>query len=303
MRYPPLTGMTPILPTLVKEDGTPDLEAQGRVVDYLLQCGAVAIGHMGGASEYMKVSEYDRAAYLDALIQQVGGRAKVFIGVTDIARRTMLRRAEYAQKIGADMIMCCSPVGVRFSRNDMLQLYEELGRAVTLPLIVQDVGDSAPVFTADMILEVIGRVPTVGYVKSEGIDFYPKACQLLHDAGDTVQVIGGSAGYAMPSLLRLGIRAFMTGTECLDVHADVVNAHLRGEIDRAETLYENTMLPYLYFYNQNWPYYLKYMLMRRGVLPAVRPNFPEEITPSPALTAELDRVLERINRYRGLNIL
>ncbi len=48
-RYPFFKGMMPILPTLLTASGEPDLEAQGRLVEYVLACGAVAIGHMGGA--------------------------------------------------------------------------------------------------------------------------------------------------------------------------------------------------------------------------------------------------------------
>ena len=60
-------GMMPILPTVITEDGKPDLKAQERLVEYLLDCGAVAIGHMGAASEYYKISEYDREPILRSL--------------------------------------------------------------------------------------------------------------------------------------------------------------------------------------------------------------------------------------------
>lgn len=50
--------------------------------------------------------------------------------------------------------------------------------------------------------------------------------------------------------MRLGVRAFMTGTECTDVHRDVVAAFLAGDEAKADRLFHLTVLPYLYFFSQ-----------------------------------------------------
>ena len=53
-------GMMPILPTAITPDGKIDEKSQRRLVQYVLQCGAVAIGHFGFASEFHKISDNDR---------------------------------------------------------------------------------------------------------------------------------------------------------------------------------------------------------------------------------------------------
>ncbi len=303
-QYPHIKGMMPILPTFVDAFGEPDLKAQGRVVEYLIESGAVAIGHMGGASEYGKVSEYDRDPILRTLSEQVAGRVPIFIGTTDYTRKTALKRAEAAKGQGASMIMVCSPPAGVLTRADLIQYYEDVGKATDLPIIVQDTGASYAHYTADTLQEIYDRVETVGYVKSEGINCLPKTKQLREAFGDKVQIIGGSAGYAMPTLLRLGITAFMTGTECTDVHNDVIQAYFAGDEQKADRLYHMTILSYLYFYTQNNRYFLKYMLKRRGLLDEVYLPFPNENgVPDPFIVAELDRTLDRINDLRGKKVL
>ena len=303
-QYPHFKGMMPILPTFVDAFGEPDLKAQGRVVEYLIDSGAVAIGHMGGASEYAKVSEYDRDPILRTLSEQVAGRVPIFIGTTDYTRKTSLKRAEAARDQGASMIMVCSPPAGVLTRADLIRYYEDVGKATDLPIIVQDTGASYAHYTADTLLEIHERGETGGYNKLDGIDCLPKTPRLREAFGDGVQIIGGSAGYAMPTMLRLGITAFMTGTECADVHNDVIQTYFAGDEKKADMLYHMTVLSYLYFYNQNSRYFLKYMLKRRGLIDAVYLPCPNENgEPDPFIIAELDRTLDRINDLRGKNVL
>jgi 2-keto-3-deoxy-L-arabinonate dehydratase len=303
-RYPFFKGMTPILPTVIDENGDPDLKAQGRIVEYVLSCGAVAIGHMAGASEYYKVSEYDRDTIIRSLTEQVAGRVPVFIGTTDVARKTALKQAEQAEAQGASLIMVCSPITGAMSRDDLMKYYEDVGKASSLPMILQDTGASSGLYSADFIEEACERVPTLGYVKSEGINCLPKAKKLIADIGDRVQIIGGNGGYAMPTLLRLGVTAFMTGTECTDVHNDVIQAYFAGDEKKADMLYHMTIMPYLYFFSHANRYFLKYMLKRRGIIDNVYLPFPDEKgVPDPFIIDEMDRTLDRINEFRCKKVL
>lgn len=303
-RYPFFKGMTPILPTVFTPSGEPDLEAQARLVEYVLSCGAVAIGHMGGASEYYKIDACDRDEILRALSKQVAGRVPIFVGTTDIARKTALRQAEEAKDQGADLIMVCSPIMGTLSRAELMRYYEDVSHATDLPIILQDTGASSGHYSADFILEACEKIPTIGYVKSEGVNCLPKTKILVEKLGRSVQVIGGSGGYAMPTLLRLGITAFMTGTECTDVHNDVIQAFFEGNAEKADELYYTTILSYLYFFTMNSRFFLKYILKRRGILSDVTMIFPDDLgTPDPFIISEMDRTLENINRLRGKDVL
>jgi len=96
-------------------------------------------------------------------------------------------------------------------------------------------------------------------------------------------------------MLRLGVTAFMTGTEALDLHASVVSAFLDGKEDDAFHTYANRVLPYLMFYMDYGVELLKFMLHRRGII-----NSPKVIPPEPSLKIspvemeEFLRILDKI---------
>ena len=71
----------------------------------------------------------------------------------------------------------------------------------------------------------------------------------------------------MPLMLRMGVKAYMTGTEAVDIHNAVVQAYLSGDEDKALHIYYTRLLPYLELYTAtSFHKSLKFMLKRRGVI-------------------------------------
>jgi len=302
--YPHFKGMMPILPTLIDENGDPDLESQKKTVDYLLASGAVAIGHMGGASEYFKVSNDDRELLVRSLIEHVNKKVPVFIGTADTSLKEAVKHSQNAHRWGADLLMVSSPIAGVVRKPDLLYYYKEIGKATPLPIIIQDTGASSSHYSAEFIEEIYNCVETAGYAKAEGSGGLPKMVKLMQMFGDKMQVIGGSAGFNMLFMLRHGITAYMTGTECTDVHNDVVQAYFAGDDAKADYLYHTTVLSYLQFFSTANRFFLRYMLHRRGLVPGVHCIFPDESgKPDAVIIDELDKTLEAINRIRGKNVL
>ncbi|MBR5519680.1 MAG: dihydrodipicolinate synthase family protein [Clostridia bacterium] len=296
-RYPEFRGMMPIMPTTVTPDGEVDLAAQVRIVDYLLDCGAVAIGHMGGASEYFKVAEDDRGPIIQTVVERVKKRVPIFVGVTAMSMKQTLKNAREAYALGADLLMVCSPVMGVMKRAELLKFYEAIAAETPLPIIVQDTGASSGVYSGEFMAELAEKIPTIGYAKAEGGGFLRKTVDLQRLTDGAIQVIGGAGGSHMLALLRQNVTAFMTGTEALDLHGAVVQAFLEGDEDKATDLYYTTVLPYLSIYNTNGRHLLKYMLVKRGILENDTLLFPYDTAPTdPLMLAELDIVLDRIAR-------
>ena len=107
--------------------------------------------------------------------------------------------------------------------------------------------------------------------------------------------VGGAGGRHLVHLLRLGVTAFMTGTEALELHGAAVEAYLKGDHDRSSDIYFQQILPYLQFYLDYPEELLKSMLHARGVI-----DCPQVIAPpaSARMTdverREFDWILDRI---------
>lgn len=291
----PFRGMMPIMPTAITEDGAVDEASQRRVVQYCLECGAVAIGHFGYASEFHKISDPQRSRLTEIIVDEVAGSVPVFLGVASPATHISVAYAREAEALGADILMATLPFVDVPNAREAMDYYRALSDASSLPIIVQDAPHCAGVFTADFLMRLIDEVDHVLYVKAEGADFMTKTAALLARAGERAGVIGGAAGKHLIHMLRLGVTSFMTGTEAVDLHGAVVHAYLEGREEEAAKLYYEKVLPYLLLYMDYSAELLKEMLRRRGVIDCAKVIPPEGIAPmSDAVRAEFEWAMKRV---------
>jgi 2-keto-3-deoxy-L-arabinonate dehydratase len=288
-------GMLPIMPTVVDQHSDIDAAGQRRVIQYCLQCGAVAIGHFGFASEFHKLTETERVYLIELIVREVDGRVPVFIGVTSPSNRIAMERARAAASMGVDMLLAAIPYVTVPDKKEVISYFEALSSATALPIIVQDTPLSATMLDAQTLLRMATGIEHLDYIKMEGDDALQKSAELLRISEGTARIIGGYGGKHMIHLLRLGVTSFMTGTEALDLHASVVSAYLGGRQEEATKIYYERIMPYLSLYMDHPDELLKYMLHVRGVI-----DCEDTIAPlggpriSESEQSELDWVLDRI---------
>lgn len=289
-------GMMPILPTAITPNGEVDEESQRRLVQYSLQCGAVAIGHFGFASEFHKISDRDRKRLTEIIVDETAGRVPVFLGVTAQGHNVAVKYAQEAEQLGADILMVALPLINLPTRDEAFDLFREISDTVPLPIIVQDIPESADVLSPEFVCRMAREIEHVDYVKAEGTNFIPKTEEVMQIADGVVEVIGGSGGKHMIHLLRLGITSFMTGTEALDLHGACVKSFLDGKEDEAADIYFQRISPYFAFYDAYSEELLKIMLHERGII-----DHPDIIAPrakqpmSEIEWREFNWVLDRID--------
>lgn len=298
-QYRSFRGMMPILPTPVNGKGEIDYEDLVSLVGYCAGARAVAVGHLAGASEFVAVGREDRETIIRCVVAAAKGKLPVFIGAAACSVQDTVYNAKTAQDLGADMIMLCSPPYGSGTPDEVFAYYDRVCDAVDLPVIVQDTGGSADVFTPDFLIKLYHEIGNIGYVKAEGGHWLEKMRQLAQRAPEGMQIIGGAAGKNMMQMLDMGVTAFMTGTEAQEIHRAVVDAYLSGDREVADRLYRTTLLPYLELYcANNYNKALKHTLKRRGIIKNDALLYPRvEANPvNEYLLGELDRILEPIEK-------
>lgn len=272
-------GMMPILPTAVTSDYEIDIVSEKRLVAYCIAFGAKAIGHLALASEFTKLSRDQRDMLTDVLVCEVAGRVPVFIGVTGASRHIAVDNAKAAKKCGADILMAAPPYASLPSRETVYDYYRAINESTDLPIIVQDIPMGKTVLDVELIWKIYCDFDNICYIKEEDGDFLYKTARLLELSGGGINIIGGYGGKHLIHNLEMGIKAFMTGTEAIEIHGQVVSLFLKGEVEQAREVYYNKLLPYLVFYDANGEELLKKMLHWRGVIdcdlvipPSQKPN-------------------------------
>ncbi len=288
-------GMMPLMPTAVTDSGDLDESSQRRVIDYCLESGVAALGHFGFASEFYKIGREDRRDLIELIVEHVAGRLPVFFGITAPSTRIMLDYAAEAEALGADFLMVSLPYIDIPDADGAYALFERLAGVAALPLMIQDTPATNPILTPQLIERLVSQFESIQLVKAEGTNFVAKTEQLMKRLGNRVQVIGGAGGKHMIHLLRMGVEAFITGTEALDIHAAVVNSFLAGDRDEAARIYFERLLPYFTFYNDHPEELLKKMLHMRGVLDCPAPVDPPNKPPMSDIEwREFQWILDRI---------
>jgi len=268
-------GQMPILFTTYHADGSIDTDSQKRLIDLLVQNKPAALGHLGGASDYQKLSQKERDLCITTLVERVNGRYPVFIGNTDLSLQQSLANAKRAQELGANLLMTCSPIYGHATQDQLFDYYKALCDTVSLPIIVQDTGASANEYTPAFMMR-LSELPNIGYAKCEGPKFLTYTSQLLKMAGERLQVIGGAGGNGMIQLLDLGITAFMTGTEAPEIHNAVIHAYLEGQAEKAEEIYNSCIAPYLFLYGLKPKQTSQAYLHARGIIQTPSLPWPNE---------------------------
>jgi 2-keto-3-deoxy-L-arabinonate dehydratase len=299
--FPKFRGMMPILATPVDVQQNLDTEDLSKEVEYCLNAGCQAVGTLAGASEYQYVSRKMRTQIIKTTVEATAGRVPLFIGVAACNQPDTVENAIEAEALGADMLMVCSPPVGSATQEELMDYYKAVCSAVQLPVIVQDTGASSSAFTPKFLVALYEQIENIGYVKAEGGYWQEKLYQLMKIAPEGLQVIGGAAGKNMLQMLRLGITAYMTGTEAQEIHNSVVQAYLSGDEDKAIHLYFTRLMPYLELYTATgFHTSLKHMLHRRGIFKSKTLIFPgaEKEKVSQFILDELDWMLDRIDEGR-----
>ena len=285
--------MTPVTP-----EGEPDLKGLRRLVSSCIESGAVGIGAFGGVSEYSKISEYHREAILEAIVDETAGRVTVFVGPAAVSMKTVLANVRQAEQLGGEMLMVSSPVMGRMNREDLYDYYRAIADSTELPIMIQDTGASKSSYNAEFLARLYHEIENVFSAKAEGQDFLLEIRKLKELVDDHFQIIGGGGGRYMLQLLRLGVTAIIAGTYYLGIYSRVIQTFLAGEVEKAEELYYNTVLPYWQVQTLGKKRLAKYVLKRRGIIDCDDTLFPYDDPPlDPYYKEEIDLMMDRIERY------
>ncbi|MBI3122155.1 MAG: dihydrodipicolinate synthase family protein [candidate division NC10 bacterium] len=95
-----LDGIVPILQTPFGEDGRVDPLSLHRLVDHVIQAGAVGVIYPAVASEVHKLTPAERQDTVEVVLDHVRGRVPVIVGVSTGSAEESLTLARHARPGG-----------------------------------------------------------------------------------------------------------------------------------------------------------------------------------------------------------
>lgn len=288
-----LKGILPIIPTPFAREGGIDLPALRRLVHHAVAGGAGAVVFPGVASEDLYLSQAERKASLETVVDAAAGRRPVIVGVNADKPETMVTLAAEAAAIGADGVMA---MAIPAMAPDFVGWFSRIADAAKgRTIIVQNVfAPRGADLSSAQLRELAEEVPAIRYVKEEGIPSGPKVSDLVRCAGDGFDgVIGGGGARYLVEELDRGVVGTMPALELLELHVALFESYREGDRSRALALFERS-LPLLLIQAPYRMRLTKHILRHRGLIDSdgVREKLPEMDEPLKALAIEFfDRAM------------
>jgi 4-hydroxy-tetrahydrodipicolinate synthase len=292
-------GVYLITVTPFTETGALDLASTDRMVDFCLARGVTGLTILGIMGEATKLTAEEAKAYTRQVVQRVGGRVPVIVGVSSPGFAAMGELTRAVMDLGAAGVMVAPPGTVR--TDDQIAGYfdmvnETLG---AVPWCLQDHPVSTGVQMAPgVIVRILKNAPHCVMLKHEDWPGLAKlsAIRAASDKGDIRRVsilTGNGGGLFLPEELSRGADGAMTGFAWPEMMVDVVAAHARGDVERAHDLFD-AYLP-LARYEQQAGIGLavrKHLLQQRGAIASafIRKPGPKL---SPQDLADIERLVRR----------
>lgn len=188
-------------------DGTVDLALTGKLADRLVTSGLGAITPNGNTGEFYALSPNERADVARTVVDAVGDRAVVIVGVgLDLA--TARAEAVRAAELGAHAVMVHQPVLPYLSRAGWVEYTATVADAVPRLAVLPYV--SSPAIRGTDIAALVRRAPNVVGIKYSVPDPVAFAETVQDTDADLLWIAGLAESYA-PSAWQAGARAFTSG--------------------------------------------------------------------------------------------
>ncbi|HEX7126744.1 MAG TPA: dihydrodipicolinate synthase family protein [Thermodesulfobacteriota bacterium] len=262
--------MIPIIPTPFLEDGSIDRDGLAALCEFAVAKQVAALCLPAFASEFYKLSERERLEVVRLAVKAVDGRIPVIGQSNHGSARVAAELARANQDAGASVISVALPRAFAYTPEDHLEFARTVGRAVEVPLLVQDWNPAGPTIDAAFCARLREACPNFRYVKLEEPQMGAKVRAIRAACGDEVRVLEGWGGLYVLELIPAGIGGVMPGLAVIDVLQRVWDLATAGRATEAYEVFAGVH-PWLAFTLRSLEshnYLEKDLLVRRGVLRA-----------------------------------
>lgn len=157
--------------TVFDKDGEVDLNATRKLARHLVEHGSQGLVVAGTTGESPTLDDEEKLALLDAVLDEVGGEAKVILGSGSNDTRHTVELTKAAADHGADAGLVVTPYYNRPNKAGLRGHFEAVAEgSPDLPLILYNIPGRVVVNMEPEFLAELGQIPNVVAVKQANDD-------------------------------------------------------------------------------------------------------------------------------------
>ncbi|OBF18075.1 dihydrodipicolinate synthase family protein [Mycobacterium kubicae] len=237
---PKIHGIIAYPVTTFASSGGIDTERLAALVEKLVSSGVHAIAPLGSTGELAYLDEAEFDTVVDTTIATVAGRVPVVTGVSDVTTAKTIRRAQYAQRAGADAVMILPVSYWKLTEREIAQHYRSIGEAIDVPIMAYNNPATSGVdMSPELLVSMFETIDNLTMVKESTGDL-SRMRRIAELSGGQLPFYNGSNPLVLEAL-KAGASGWCTAAPnlrpqpCIDLY-EAVRA---GDLEKAQVRYDD----------------------------------------------------------------
>ena len=250
--------------TPMHEDGTLDLDAYRRLIDWHIAEGTNAIVSVGTTGESPTVTPEEHGELIRVAVETAKGRVPVIAGTGGNSTSEAIELTEHARKVGADATLQVVPYYNKPTQEGLYRHFRTIAERVDLPVILYNVPGRT---VADLGTETtlrLAQVPGIVGLKDATSDM-GRAAEVLKKAPPTFALYSGNDDTAL-ALMLLGGHGVISVTANIAprLMSDMCRAVLSGDFAAARAINDRLLPVHFKLFVEPNPIPVKWALAKMG---------------------------------------
>ncbi len=232
--------MVPMISPFTRE-GSIDLPAVKKIIDHLVTAGTHPF-ILGTTGEGSSVSDAQRLTLVEAVVNQVKGRATIYAGIGNHCVNDSIKAAKKYFDLGVNVVVSQLPSYYPLSTEGMLRYYETLAESIPGPLALYNIPLTTHMSIPLKVIDKLSYHPKIVVFKDSECDEerFEQAIDLWKNRDDFSH-FAGTETLAVKALL-LGSDGIVpsTGNIIPKVYRKLYDATCSGDEQTATSLWKET---------------------------------------------------------------
>jgi len=262
-----LSGTGVALITPFRSNMEVNLDALGRIIDFVIDGGVEYVVTLGTTGETPTLSKEEKIAIIQYTYEKVGNRVPVVVGVGGNDTINLVKELEHLPLEKATAILSAAPYYNKPSQEGIFQHYKMLAAAAPNPILLYNVpGRTGRNMSADTTLRLAKEVPNIAGIKEASGDM-AQCMQILRDRPEDFLVVSGDDALVLPQ-----IACGMDGVISVAANAfpkaftNMVRESLAGNFKSAKALNDTLIQAYDLMFAENNPAGVKAFMTELGLI-------------------------------------
>ncbi|HAT7073489.1 TPA: dihydrodipicolinate synthase family protein [Legionella pneumophila] len=230
-----------------KDDNSLDLDAFDQVTEHLLFTAPSAISFLGSAGESAYLSEEEWQLVALKGVQKAAKHTPVIIGISELTTSAAIRKAQYAEKIGADALMIIPISYWKLSEQEIFDYFAAIAEKTSLPIMAyNNPSNSGLDMSPSLLLKLVREIDNITMIKESSGDIQ-RMHTLFYESHGEIPFYNGSNILALEALAAGAIGWCSAAPNLIDRQpAALYETVAMGNLHESRKLFYS-MLPLLRF--------------------------------------------------------